>query len=279
MTGSRLFPLEAFQRDVDRYMRNTRGESMEQKQTETELTTDVSLSWLTRIAVMLGLGSTSHAMTSAERREKLEKDLEDYMRGKLPEVVRGGDVLPLVFYPNPILREKSVLVSDFSDDFRQLVRSMGATMYLTGGVGLSAIQVGVPLRVFVADVRHKEETVGDFRVLVNPTIIDSSGRGIDAEGCLSMPNVRESIARPTYVKIQAQDARGKVDTHELHGWGARIALHEMEHLDGAIFIDQLGPLHRRLIEKRIGKLRRSVEIDEERAERRTAIRAAKGRGR
>jgi peptide deformylase len=245
--------------------------------------TDVKLSWLTRLAVMLGLGTSSHAMTTAERREKMEKDLEEYMRGKLPEVVRDGDVLPLVFYPNKLLRQPSIEVTSFDGDFRQLMRSLGATMYLCGGVGLSAVQVGIPLRAFVADVRdiRKDPNApGDFRVYVNPVIVASSpGVLTDTEGCLSMPSVRETIQRPAWVNVSTQDAAGNRREDELVGWPARVVLHEMEHLDGKVFIDSLGGIQKRLVEKRIEKLRRSISIDEENARKRAARSAAKGRGR
>jgi len=244
---------------------------------------EVKLTWLARLAIMLGLGTSSHAMTTAERREKMEKDLEEYMRGKLPAVVRDGDVLPLVFYPNAILRQRSVEVTSFNDDIQQLVKSLGATMYLCGGVGLSAVQVGVPLRAFVADVRdiRKDPNApGDFRVYVNPTVVsESPGVLTDAEGCLSMPSVRETIQRPSWVRISAQDASGQTREEELVGWPARVVLHELEHLDGKVFIDKLGSIQRRLVEKRISKLRRSISIDEENAKKRSARARAKGRGR
>lgn len=266
--------------------------------------TDVKLSWLTRLAVMLGLGSSSHAMTSAERREAMDLDLENYMRGKLLPVVRDGDVLPLVFYPNPILRTVSSPVEQFDDDLRQLVKSLGATMYLTGGVGLSAVQVGVPLRVFVAELRDirklgdlppprpapttaTEEPgdasvsdANDFRVFVNPKIIATSpGVFTDIEGCLSLPNIRETLARPSWVEIESSDERGRPRVDRLEGWPARVALHELEHLDGKIFVDHLGAMQRRMIDKRVAKLRRSVKIDETNGQRRAARTASKGRGR
>lgn len=241
------------------------------------------LTWLTRIAFMLGLGEKSHAVRIAERREAMEKELEDYMRSKLPPEVHDGDVLPLVFYPNAILREKSRTVERFDDDLNQLVKSLGATMYLCGGVGLSAIQVGVPLRVFVTDLRNLEDEEeaarARFMVFVNPEILGAGDPIPMVEGCLSMPNVRESIMRPGSCAIRAQDITGKTFEMDFDGWPARVFQHELEHLDGEVFLDHFGTLKRRAVEKRIAKLRRSIEIDEANSKRRAKRQKAKGRGR
>jgi len=241
------------------------------------------LSWLTRIAFMLGLGEKSHAMQIAERRVAMEKELEDYMRSKLPPEVRDGDILPLVLYPNAILRERSMLVEHFDADLDQLVKSMGATMYLCGGVGLAAIQVGVPLRVFVTDLRNMEDSAeaarAKFMVFVNPVILGAGDPIPMVEGCLSMPNIRESIARPGSCAIRAQDITGKTFEIDLDGWPARVFQHELEHLDGELFLDHFGTLKRRAIEKRIAKLRKSIEIDEANSARRAKRQRARGRGR
>lgn len=238
------------------------------------------LNWLTRIAMMLGLGMSSHAARAAKTPQERDEEFEKLIRDRITAECRGGDVLPLVFYPDPILRKESAMVTTFDSDFTQLVRSMGTTMYLCGGVGLSAIQVGVPLRVFVTDLRDLAlQGESKFRVFVNPVIVSESEPVSMVEGCLSMPNIRETIVRPSEIRVRAQNEQGKVFEAELSGWPARVFLHELEHLDGEIFIDHLSPLARRMVDKKVAKLRKSVKLDEINGKRRAAARAQKGRGR
>ena len=222
------------------------------------------LNWLTRIAMMLGLGLSSHAARAAKTPQERDEEFEKFIRDRIPAECRGGDVLPLVFYPDQGLRKPSTMVTEFNEDILQLVRSMGTTMYLCGGVGLSAIQVGVPLRILV---------------FVNPVVMSASEPVRMVEGCLSMPNVREMITRPSEIRVRAQTERGQVFETDLSGWPARVFLHELEHLDGGFFIDHLGTLERRMAEKKAAKLRRSVKLDEVNGKKRAAARAAKGRGR
>lgn len=238
------------------------------------------LNWLTRIAMMLGLGLSSHAARAAKTPQERDEEFEKFIRDRIPAECRGGDVLPLVFYPDQGLRKPSTMVTEFNEDILQLVRSMGTTMYLCGGVGLSAIQVGVPLRILVSDMRDLEhQGESKFRVFVNPVVMSASEPVRMVEGCLSMPNVREMITRPSEIRVRAQTERGQVFETDLSGWPARVFLHELEHLDGGFFIDHLGTLERRMAEKKAAKLRRSVKLDEVNGKKRAAARAAKGRGR
>lgn len=238
------------------------------------------LSWLTRIAMMLGLTTKSHAMETAQKRAQAQAEFEDAIRDRVPEECRGGNVLPLVFYPSPMLKEKSQDVVHFDRDLHQLVKSMGATMYLCGGVGLSAIQVGVPLRVIVTDLRNFEEERHDkFRVFVNPVILSADDPIRLVEGCLSVPNIREKIERPNKVVVRAWHYTGVPFETVLEGWAARVFLHEFDHLDGRILLDELPPMVRRLSEKKLSKMRRSVKIDTENGFRKSAFKASRGRGR
>lgn len=238
------------------------------------------LSWITRIAMMLGLGMSSHAVAASKTAEQKSVEFEQFIRDRIPYECRGGDVLPLVFYPNPLLRTESVMVTKFDDDFSQLVKSLGTTMYMCGGVGLSAIQVGIPLRVMVTDMRDLSvQSESKFRVFVNPVVISESEPVNMIEGCLSMPNVREMIVRPSVIRIRAQTETGVPFETELSGWPARVFLHELGHMEGEIFTDRLGKLARHLAEKRSAKLRRSVKIDTKNGQRKAAMRAQKGRGR
>ena len=233
------------------------------------------LSWLTRIAFMLGIGvpPTGAAMAEAEA-----KEFEAAVRSRLPEHVRTGDVLGLVFYPSPILKIPSVPVvlgdgGTKVKDLRSLVRSLGATMYLCGGVGLSAIQVGIPIRVIVADLGKLGDGMGRFRVYVNPRIVaQSKTMAKFEEGCLSMPSVHEKVDRPEAVTVTALDIDGVEFTEALDGWPARVFLHEYDHLEGKTMMDRMGSIQRRFAEKAIDKLRRNIEHSEENAVRRTQAR-------
>lgn len=249
---------------------------METQKTEAETP---KLSWLTRIATLLGLATKSHAMTAAEKREAAAEEFEKAVRSTFPDEVQTGNVLPLVFWPNALLKERSVPVVRFDDDLHQLVQSMGLTMYLCGGVGLSAIQVGVPLRVIVADVRTLDAKEAKFLVFVNPVILSADTPARLVEGCLSLPNLRETIERAHRVTVQAQHYTGIQFTTTLEGWAARVFLHEYDHLEGLTMLDELPPMTRRFAEKRLMKLAKSVKLDGVNGQRKAAKRAARGRGR
>ncbi len=237
------------------------------------------LSWLTRIAMMLGIGS-GHAASAAEKRDSAAAQFETGIRSQFPEECRDGNVLPLVFYPNTLLQLKSRPVEVFDADIVQLVQSMGATMYLCGGVGLSAIQVGVPLRVIVTDLRNFEQERQDkFRVFINPVILSADTPVRLIEGCLSVPNIREMIERANKVVVRAQHYTGAHFETVLAGWPARVFLHEFDHLEGQTLLDELSPGVRRLAEKKIKKMRKSVVIDTANGQRKSQLRTSRGRGR
>jgi peptide deformylase len=246
---------------------------MEKKTTATE----PPLSWLTRILMMLGLASKKP--TPGELVERARDQHEHQVRLRLPEEVRDGEILPLVFHPNPILKIKSRPVEKFDDDLYELVKALGATMYMTGGVGLSAIQVGIPLRIFVADMRTFGDQDHRFRVFVNPVVLSEGSDVRMIEGCLSLPNVREPVVRSSWVKIKAQHYSGVEFETMLSDWPARIFLHEYDHLDGRTMLDELSPMVRRLAEKRLNKLMRSVKHDTTNGQLKAQKRAARGRGR
>lgn len=236
-------------------------------------------SWLTRIAFLLGIGVPP---TGAQVAEADAKEFEEAVRSRLPEHVRRGDILGLVFYPNPLLKVVSLPVTigdggTSAKDLRSLVLSLGATMYLCGGVGLSAIQVGIPFRVIVADVGKLGEHMGRFRVYVNPRIVAQSKTMVKfEEGCLSMPSVHERLDRPQAVTVTALDINGVEFTEALDGWPARVFLHEYDHLEGKTMMDRMGVIQRQFAEKAIKKLRRNIEHSEENAARRAQSKRSGG---
>ena len=141
----------------------------------------------------------------------------------------------VVTVEDPILRKTSRPVERFNDKLWQLLDDMKDTMYKTQGVGLAAVQVGMLRRVVVVDV-------GDgYLELINPEIVEMSGEEISEEGCLSLPGESGKVKRPTYVKVKAQNRNGAWRLLEGTGLKARCFCHEIDHLDGTLYIDKIIP--------------------------------------
>lgn len=132
-----------------------------------------------------------------------------------------------------ILRKKSKKVDEINDRIRTLIKDMKETMYLADGVGLAAPQVGVLKRIAVVDVGEGPVTV------INPEIIEKDGSSIDVEGCLSLPGRQGEVKRPEKIKVKALDETGEEVIIEAEGLFARALCHEIDHLDGILFIDRL----------------------------------------
>lgn len=152
-------------------------------------------------------------------------------------------LLPIRLWPDPVLRAPAAPVEDFGEDLARLVDDMVTTMYTAPGVGLAAPQVGVSQRVAIVDVTVGREP-GRLRVLVNPRILERSGSQIDTEGCLSIPDFTERVERPERVVLEAQDLRGERFEIEAVDFEARAFCHELDHLDGVLFVDHLRGLRR-----------------------------------
>ena len=163
-------------------------------------------------------------------------------------------VLPIRQYPDPVLRARCVPVEEFGDDLRRLVEDMILTMHEAPGVGLAAPQVGVELRVAVVDATAGVDPEA-VRVLVNPEILDSAGVDTETEGCLSIPDFTEQVTRPAAVRVAACNLDGdpyEIDTDELE---ARAIQHELDHLDGILFVDRLRGLRRQRARSFLRRLR------------------------
>lgn len=145
---------------------------------------------------------------------------------------------------DPVLREKCRPVETVDDDLRELIEDLRETMYEADGIGLAAPQVGVPLRVFVYDVREEEHLPG---VLVNPRIVDSSGSVRESEGCLSIPDLTEVVERHERVVVEGLDEDGNPVRLEAEGLLSRCLQHESDHLDGVLFFDRISPLKRKML--------------------------------
>jgi peptide deformylase len=162
-------------------------------------------------------------------------------------------ILKIVKYPEPVLSQPGEPVTEFNDELRQLVADLFETMYAAQGIGLAAPQVGISKRLTVIDLSMGKEAK-DKLVLINPEIILSEGRLYEEEGCLSFPEIREKVVRAAKVRIRAQDEHGKwfeMDGEELL---SRAMQHEIDHLDGVLFIFRMSPLKRNLNLRKIRKL-------------------------
>lgn len=147
-------------------------------------------------------------------------------------------ILPIRIYPDPILRETCRPVETFDDELATLADDMVETMHDAPGVGLAAPQIGIDLRLAVIDLSVGEDPDA-VHVLVNPELVDEEGEETEVEGCLSMPGITDKVTRSERVTIRAQDVRGEAFELEADDWLARAILHEMDHLDGVLFVDYL----------------------------------------
>lgn len=163
-------------------------------------------------------------------------------------------IRPILRYPAPILHQKAVEVPAVTPAVTALIDDLVQTMHGASGVGLAAPQVGLSERLFVIDL-SVGKSPGDLIALVNPTFIRRDGMQLEEEGCLSVPGFHATVARPLHVVIRGLDRNGHERTIEAHGLLARALQHEMDHLDGILFIDRLKPVQRRLILRRIERLR------------------------
>ena len=166
--------------------------------------------------------------------------------------------------PDPRLRLKSKPVEMIDDDVRALVADMFDTMYDAPGIGLAAIQVGVPLRILVIDlqdtpVAEGEEPVRTPRVFINPQIVDpSADRGTSNEGCLSVPDHYADVERPTACRARWTDLDGIAHEQVIDGMLATCLQHEMDHLEGVLFIDYLSRLKRDMVLRKLAKLKKAA---------------------
>jgi len=165
----------------------------------------------------------------------------------------------IVLMGDPVLRQPAEDVTSFDDDLRALVRDMFETMYHADGIGLAAPQVGVSRRVLVVDLRRDDEPEARL-AMVNPVITwESDELDKEAEGCLSIPGLEDTVIRPWAVRVEGFDPQGNPVAVEADELFARALQHEIDHLDGVLFVDHLSPLKRRMALKKWKKLREDAE--------------------
>jgi len=162
-------------------------------------------------------------------------------------------VLPIRIYPDPVLRAKCRAVTAFDDRLRKLAADMVETMHVAPGIGLAAPQIGVEMRLAVVDLSVGEDPQ-QLHVLVNPEVVHREGMETDVEGCLSLPGLTDKVDRPTAVRIAAVDLDGKPFELVAEDWLARALCHEIDHLDGVLFVDHLRGLRRERAKRQLKKL-------------------------
>jgi peptide deformylase len=168
------------------------------------------------------------------------------------------NIYPIVKYGDPILEKPAAPISKFEPGLQELAEDMFATMYAAQGIGLAAPQIGKSIRIAVVDVTSGKNPEAKI-VLVNPEIIHGEGEKREEEGCLSIPGFRGYVVRPQFVTIRAQDLKG--ETFEIRGEEllARAFCHEIDHLNGILFLQHLSMLKRDLIRRKIKKLKKQGE--------------------
>ena len=170
-------------------------------------------------------------------------------------------LMPIIEIPDPMLRAQSAAVESVNEDVTRLIRDMFDTMYAAPGIGLAAIQVGVPKRVLVIDLQEPEEEGGEPvrnpLVFVNPEILQESAtfKGYN-EGCLSVPEMYADVDRPDTILARWLDRDGVAHEERIDGMLAVVLQHEMDHLNGVLFIDHLSRLKREMLLKKLAKIRR-----------------------
>jgi peptide deformylase len=170
-------------------------------------------------------------------------------------------VREIVMMGDPVLREVAEEVEAFDDALRSLVRDMFETMYHAEGIGLAAPQIGIRSRVIVIDLRREDHDDDDEQiVLVNPRLTwQSDELAKQTEGCLSIPGLEEVVERPAEVRVEGRDPHGKPVSFPADDLLARALQHEIDHLDGVLFLDRVSPLKRRMLLKKWNKLEAEEE--------------------
>ena len=173
-------------------------------------------------------------------------------------------IRPIYETPDPVLRQISRRVEKFDDDLKTLVSDMFETMYHAPGIGLAAVQVGVPVRLLVMDLQEPQDpedpespVAREPRIFINPEILWASETTVPyTEGCLSVPDQYAEVLRPDRIRAKWQDETGKAHEAEIDGLLAVCLQHEMDHLEGVLFIDHLSRLKRDMVLKKLAKLRK-----------------------
>ena len=165
-------------------------------------------------------------------------------------------IRPILRYGDDVLHAPASPVAEITPDHQKLIDDMIQTMYAAPGIGLAATQVGAPVRIFVCDISVGRNPQ-DLMTFVNPEFVERDGMQLEEEGCLSVPGFNATVARPARVVLKGLARDGREQVVEASGLLARCFQHEMDHLDGTVFVDRLRGLQKDLIVRKIRKLSRS----------------------
>ncbi len=165
-------------------------------------------------------------------------------------------IRPILKFGDEILHDPATPVPEITPGIDRLVEDMIETMYAAPGIGLAAPQIGVPLRMFVVDLSVGRDPNG-LIVMINPEFVERDGMQLEEEGCLSVPGFNATVVRPTRAVVKGLDRAGNPQQIEGTGLLARAFQHEMDHLDGTVFVDRLRGIKREMIVRRIRKLSRA----------------------
>jgi peptide deformylase len=166
-------------------------------------------------------------------------------------------ILPIYICSEPVMRKKAKPVKEPDASLHRLAADMVETMHNAGGVGLAANQVGSLQRIIVVDLTEDEaQQQPTTMVLVNPVVVKEEGSSVMEEGCLSIPDIREEVERPERIIVRYKDLDWNDHEIEAEGFPARVMLHEIDHLNGVLFVDRLSMLKRKLLRGRLNKLRK-----------------------
>lgn len=186
-------------------------------------------------------------------------------------------ILPIVAYGDPILKKECEEIDEHYSDLKQLISDMFETMYKAKGVGLAAPQIGKNIRLFIVDGSPfaedededgeedpRAEGIADFKkVFINPIIEEEEGKEWPfQEGCLSIPAIRENVSRKPNITVSYYDENWKLKEESYSGYAARIFQHEYDHIEGVLFTDYLGPLKRKMLQKKLNNITNGdIDID------------------
>lgn len=191
------------------------------------------------------------------KRKPRNTDASD-VNGEDNIVLRETAPLQLRYYGDPVLRKRAKLVVEITDAERQLAEQMLMTLEATGnGIGLAATQVGILKRLIIVNIGEVDDEIYEPLVLFNPEILSAEGEIVAEEGCLSIPDVTADVKRPERIVVEGIDVQQEPIRIEADGLLARVLLHEIDHLNGVLFIDRIGGLKRRLLSDELLKLQQA----------------------
>ncbi len=195
-------------------------------------------------------------MSNPKRKRKNRHSSEEGTE-EIPRLVKTAP-LQLRYYGDPVLRKRAAPVQEITYEEVKLAEDMLNTLYFTEvGIGLAATQVGVLKRFLIVDIREEEEDETKLFMLFNPEILNSEGEDIAEEGCLSIPDLREDVKRPEKIVVKAINLQNQSVEFEADGLLARVLQHEIDHLNGTLFIDRISGLKRQLLSDELKKLQKA----------------------